>query len=174
MVGPDKIDEFKYLMKATEMSFERFVSNVQTLVDDENPIENRFGTSEFDWMSYHTLEEIYAYLDSLAKAYPDKVEVIVAGETYEGRLIKGVKLSFKKNNPGVFIEGGIHAREWITPATVTYILNEFLTSNNTEIRQLAENNDWYIFPVFNPDGFVYTHTQVKNYIENIYVSQGLG
>ncbi|XP_011704931.1 PREDICTED: zinc carboxypeptidase-like, partial [Wasmannia auropunctata] len=87
-----------------------------------------------------------------------KVQTVVGGKTYEGRPIKGVKVSFKPNNPGIFIEGGIHAREWISPATVMYILHQLLTSNNPEVRALAESHDWYIFPSFNPDGYVYTHT----------------
>ncbi|XP_011705385.1 PREDICTED: zinc carboxypeptidase A 1-like, partial [Wasmannia auropunctata] len=92
------------------------------------------------------------------KQYPDKVQTIVGGKTYEGRPIKGVKVSFKPNNPGIFLEGGIHAREWISSATVMFILHELLTSNNPEVRELAESHDWYIFPLLNPDGFEYTHT----------------
>lgn len=159
MVGPQKFNEFYDLMKLSGIKYVNYIENVQQLVDNENPLYSRYGKATFDWTSYHTLEEIYGYLEKMAATYPDKVNVIVGGKTYEGRQIKGVKLSFKENNPGVFIEGGIHAREWITPAVVTYILNEFLTSNNTEIRQLAESNDWYIFPSFNPDGFAYTHTK---------------
>lgn len=160
MVAPERIEDFENLMKAADLSYATYVENVQTLIDTENPPLWR-ASSVFDWTSYHTLEEINAYLHKMAKDYPDKVEVVNAGKTYEKRDIVGVKVSFKKNNPGVFIEGGIHAREWISPATVTYLLNELLTSQNPEIRQMAEANDWYIFPVFNPDGFVYTHTRVN-------------
>ena len=76
-------------------------------------------------------------------------------------MIKGVKLSFGANKPGIFIEGGIHAREWISPATVTYLINEFLTSKNSLVRKLAESYDWYIVPTFNPDGYAYTHEVVS-------------
>lgn len=55
---------------------------------------------------------------------------------------------------------GIHAREWIAPATVTYILNELLTSSDPAVRDVAESYDWYIFPSVNPDGYEYTHTKV--------------
>jgi murein tripeptide amidase MpaA len=56
---------------------------------------------------------------------------------------------------------GIHGREWISPATVTYILNKLLTSKDPEIRDLAESFDYYVLPVTNPDGYVYTHTTVR-------------
>lgn len=67
---------------------------------------------------------------------------------------------FIKNNPGVFIESGMHAREWIGVATSTFILNQLLTSTDASIKAIAENYNWYIFPVANPDGYTYTHTTV--------------
>nr|CAD7193666.1 unnamed protein product [Timema douglasi] len=101
---------------------------------------------------------IYSWLNSLSLTNPGIVTPIVAGTTYEGRQIRGVKISYKSNNPGVFIEAGMHAREWIGPATATYILNELLTSNDPNIRYIAQNFDWYIVPSANPDGYEYTHT----------------
>lgn len=66
-----------------------------------------------------------------------------------------------KGNPTIFIESTIHAREWITAATTTYFLNALVTSNDTEIRKLANNYDWVIVPVTNTDGYEYTHTRVS-------------
>lgn len=92
---------------------------------------------------------------------------ISLGTTYEGRPIRGVKISIggattdtdnSGHKPGVFIEGGIHAREWISPAFVTYLANELLTSRISSVRWAAESHDWYIVPTVNPDGYVYTHT----------------
>lgn len=68
-----------------------------------------------------------------------------------------------QGNPVIFLEANIHAREWITSATATWFLNELLTSTEPAIRDLAENIDWYILPVFNVDGFVYSHTVVSTY-----------
>ncbi|XP_016838928.1 zinc carboxypeptidase-like [Nasonia vitripennis] len=154
MVAPSQLDEFTKLMDASDILYETYVQDVQNLIDNENP-KTRSGS--FGWTQYHTLEEIYDWLESLAKQYPGKVEVVNAGKTSQGRVIKGVKLSFGANKPGVFIEGGIHAREWISPATVTYLLNQFLTSKDLRVRKLAEAHDWYIFPNFNPDGYAHTH-----------------
>ncbi|XP_012279419.1 zinc carboxypeptidase-like [Orussus abietinus] len=159
MVSPEQLEGFQDLVKENGLEYEEYVQDVQTLIDQENPRDSANRVSgELGWTSYHTLGEIYDWLEFLGKTYPDKVTVVKGGSTYEGREIKGVRVSFKENNPGVFIEGGIHAREWITPATVTYFLNELLTSKDPEVRELAERHDWYIFPVFNPDGYIFTHT----------------
>lgn len=45
-------------------------------------------------------------MDALAQQYPGKVQVVVAGQSYKGRDIKGVKVSFQSGNKAVFIEGG--------------------------------------------------------------------
>ncbi|KAJ8927938.1 hypothetical protein NQ314_019569 [Rhamnusium bicolor] len=46
----------------------------------------------------------------------------------------------------------------VTSAVSSYILNEILTSTNETVRRMATSHDWYVFPIFNPDGFVYSHT----------------
>ncbi|KAJ3662739.1 hypothetical protein Zmor_007070 [Zophobas morio] len=112
-----------------------------------------------EWSSYHTLDEINQWLRDLASTY-SQVSLIAAGRSYQGRDILGVKVSFKSGNQDrtVFIESNIHAREWISSAVSTYILNELLTSQDSNVRQIAESHDWIFVPIFNPDGFVYSHT----------------
>ena len=51
-----------------------------------------------------------------------------------------------------------NAREWISPATVTFILRELVT--NPVYSHLVDMFHWIIIPVLNPDGYVYTHTKV--------------
>ncbi|XP_029161889.1 LOW QUALITY PROTEIN: zinc carboxypeptidase-like [Nylanderia fulva] len=155
MVAPHKLPEFYEIMGQLGIPYQVHIEDIQTLIDETTPLTR---SKSFDFTSYHTLDEIYKNLDDLTAQYANKVQTIVGGKTYEGREIKGVKVSFKKNNPGIFIEGGIHAREWITPATTMYILHQLLASNDSDVRALAESHDWYIFPSFNPDGYVYTHT----------------
>lgn len=103
-----------------------------------------------------------AWLRSLEGRFPGIVTPIVGGRSYEGREIFGLKISFGPGRKGAFIEGGIHAREWIAPSMVTYILFEFLTTENASVRAVAESRDWYFFPSINPDGYTYTQT-VNNF-----------
>lgn len=50
---------------------------------------------------------------------------------------------------------GIHAREWISPAFVTWLIHE-LVENYAAHPQYLDDIDWYIMPVINPDGYRYT------------------
>ena len=57
----------------------------------------------------------------------------------------------------MWIDGGIHAREWITPASVTWMMKE-LIENDAAHPDLTEKLDWYILPIMNPDGYAYTQS----------------
>jgi len=114
-----------------------------------------------EWTSYYELDVINEFLDSVIAQYPGIVTEFIAGHSFEGRDLRGIKISYQEGNPGILIDGNIHAREWISSATATWIINELLTSSNAEVRNIAENYDWYILPVINPDGFVYSHTTVS-------------
>ena len=59
--------------------------------------------------------------------------------------------------PAMWIDGGIHAREWIAPATVTFLIKTLLEENKRNTHgqysySLVEKLDWYFLPVLNPDG----------------------
>lgn len=47
----------------------------------------------------------------------------------------------KPSNKAVFIDGGIHAREWISPATVTYFINQIAENFDVESDDF-KNIDW--------------------------------
>lgn len=129
-------------------------------------IDRSTTLGSFSWNQYHNLNEIHDWLDELVTLYPGIVTVVNIGTSHEGRLLKAVVIDFKAGNRGDnpligMIEGGIHAREWISPATVTWIIKEFLTSSDPDVRFLAEAFVWHILPVTNPDGYVHTFDGVS-------------
>ncbi|XP_064546531.1 zinc carboxypeptidase [Drosophila montana] len=155
MVSPSESTRFQLLLKFFGISSQLLIDNVQKLIDDEQ-ISNR-DSGTFGWKRYHELAEIEAWLDEILSTYPNVTEGFSIGQSYEGRNIRGIKISHGTDKPGIFIESNIHAREWITSASATWFINELLTSQKTEVRNLAESYDWYIVPVFNVDGFEYSH-----------------
>merc|ERR1712077_167835 len=111
-----------------------------------------------DWTSYHPLEDMYSYLDYLESSF-DFVSTESIGKSYEGTDMRLAKICKGGcgNKPAMWIDGGIHAREWVSPAVVMFMLKE-LVENDSDHPDLLENIDWYILPVVNPDGYLYTQT----------------
>ncbi|XP_049277967.1 zinc carboxypeptidase A 1-like [Anopheles funestus] len=156
IVAPHKLADFTETLEADYIPHELIDENVQRSVDEESVrLMTKRARGPFGWNDFHSLDEIHAWLDKMAKEHRE-LELLDAGRSHQNRTLKGVKLSYGEGRPGVFIEGGIHAREWISPATVTYILNELVTSEDVQVRALAEKYDWYVFPNVNPDGYAYT------------------
>lgn len=108
------------------------------------------------WDKYHPLEDMYSYLDYLEQTY-DFVSTESIGKTFEGRDMRLAKICKGGcgNKKAVWIDGGIHAREWISSATVTWMLKE-LVENNDNHADLLDNLDWYILPNHNPDGYAFS------------------
>lgn len=103
--------------------------NIQQLIDDEARTvqPKNAGAEKFGWDSYFHLETIYKWMDELIEKN-DFVTGFELGLTYELFPIRGLKISRKSGNPAVFVESGIHAREWIAPATATYLIDQFVHS----------------------------------------------
>jgi len=65
------------------------------------------------------------------------------------------------NKPSVWLDGGIHAREWVSPATVTFIANKLIEESirGGKEYKLVNSVNWYIVPNMNPDGYEYSMTR---------------
>ncbi|KAJ8927937.1 hypothetical protein NQ314_019568 [Rhamnusium bicolor] len=142
MVPPYRVNELENIIKIIDVDSVLLMENVQDQIDAEDRPQTR--DEGFGWTRYNTLDEINAWLRNLSVQYSSVVTLIQGGSTHEGRIIYGVKVSYSPNNANnsVFLESNIHARE----------------CTNAVIRRIAESYDWYVFPVFNPDGFEYSHT----------------
>lgn len=99
-------------------------------------------------------------MSTVAAAHPDIATVSSIGKSYEGRDISMIKISTGgSGKPTILVDAGIHAREWIAPATALYMIQELV--ENTANRELIENIDWMIIPVLNPDGYEFTFDSVS-------------
>ncbi|XP_059475747.1 carboxypeptidase B-like [Neocloeon triangulifer] len=104
-----------------------------------------------------SFDEIEAYIDEVAAAFPNIVSVIQIGTSYEGRPLRVVKLSNGPGKNAIWFDAAIHAREWIAPPTALFAINE-LTENLANNQALLDANDWYFLVVANPDGYSYSWT----------------
>ncbi|CAH0385673.1 unnamed protein product [Bemisia tabaci] len=130
----------------------------------EHPFIN---TNPISFTKYNTELEISRYLDQLARSHPEVVTVFPLGRSVEGRVIKGVRVSSGGGGlkPAILLEGGIHAREWISPAVVLYVLDQLVTNRHRNAH-LINATDWYFVPLLNPDGYVYSMSRDRMWRKN--------
>ncbi|XP_053610670.1 carboxypeptidase B-like [Plodia interpunctella] len=173
LIQAHQIQEVKTALSTKNLPFNIVIEDLQVLIDLENPPlqENAIKPQKsvghsMDWKRYHRLEDIHGFLDYLAEIFPDIASVQSIGKSVEGRDLKIIKISNgNPSNKAVFIDGGIHAREWISPATVTYFINQLAENFKAESDDI-KNIDWYFLPVLNPDGYEYTHTTNRMWRKN--------
>jgi len=141
------------------IEYELFIDDLQSAIDNERDRSRpaQYDLSSFDYNVYHDFSEIDAWIDNMASAYSDVVSVFTVGQSYYGQTFRGLKLSRGSNNPAFYMNCGIHAREWISPATCLY-LAKYLTeaTAGSDEYTMLQNIDIYITPVSNPDGYKYT------------------
>uniref|UniRef100_A0A8C3HXG9 Peptidase M14 domain-containing protein n=1 Tax=Chrysemys picta bellii TaxID=8478 RepID=A0A8C3HXG9_CHRPI len=108
---------------------------------------------------------IYSWMDNLVTENPDLVSKIQIGQSYEKRPLYVLKFSTGGvNRPAIWIDTGIHSREWITQATGVWTANKIVTEygKDASLTAILDTVDIFFEIVTNPDGFAYTHSTVSN------------
>lgn len=166
MVNPNEEENFLNALARFDMSHRVINENVGRTIEQEFQLNKLMrnltpfsGKGRLSTERYYSHAEINAYIEDLAQRFPSRVFVKKVGNSYEGRDIKTITISNgdgRANKNIIFMDGGFHAREWISPAAVLYVIDQ-LVENFEENADLLLDYDWVILPVVNPDG--YEHTQ---------------
>ncbi len=84
--------------------------------------------SVYDPTNYNRLGVISAHLEALADANPDSMSVRSIGQTLQGRPISMATLALKdgKRRAAIWMDCGIHAREWISPCKALWVFSCFI------------------------------------------------
>merc|ERR1712154_383171 len=154
MVPASRMSEVNDWLSSHNIKFSLMVENVQELVELSQP-KNSSARGMFDWTDYYPHDDLNTWIAGLADAN-DWARIINIGQTYEGRDMN--VLAIEKAGagaPNVWLEAGIHAREWIAPAVATYLVNELVNNNDAHPDYLDKIN-WYFIPCANPDGYSYS------------------
>ncbi|XP_060049384.1 carboxypeptidase O [Erinaceus europaeus] len=115
-----------------------------------------------DSCTIHHSPKIYEWMSQISEKYKEVVTQNFLGMTYETRPMYYLKISQPSNNPKkiIWMDCGIHAREWIAPAFCQWFVKEILQNyeNNSKIGIFLRNLDFYVLPVLNIDGYIYSWT----------------
>lgn len=113
-----------------------------------------------DFNRFWTQEEIDNYIDKLNNEYPHLIEVEVIGRTSENREIRAIRVTnedtLTDDTPAIFVTAGLNARDWIATMSAVDIIHE-LVEHHYMFLDLIDGLVWYILPVANPDGYIFSH-----------------
>uniref|UniRef100_A0A4W5RPE0 Carboxypeptidase A2 n=1 Tax=Hucho hucho TaxID=62062 RepID=A0A4W5RPE0_9TELE len=156
----------KDYLRAHNIQFSVMISNLQELLDEEkeemeeNNMRERSSKS-FNFGAYHPLETIYSWMDGLVAAHPNLVTKEQIGTSYEGRPMYVLKFSTGGDKrPAIWVDSGIHSREWVSQATGVWTANKIASDYGTDasLTSLLNTMDIYLLILANPDGYVHSHT----------------
>eukprot|EP00929_Paragymnodinium_shiwhaense_P066613 TRINITY_DN33424_c0_g1_i1.p1 TRINITY_DN33424_c0_g1~~TRINITY_DN33424_c0_g1_i1.p1 ORF type:complete len:503 (+),score=78.48 TRINITY_DN33424_c0_g1_i1:85-1593(+) len=140
-----------YVKQPSATSLPRWDAKLETFFDD-----------------YRQLVDINAFLDQLQASHGDYLEIKELGRSSEDRPLRALHIADRgvgtpdvDDRPVVYLQAGIHAREWIAPATLLYVAKYLLEhlSRGDAHESLTQALRSYLFilvPVVNPDGYVFT------------------
>nr|XP_056703120.1 carboxypeptidase A2-like [Euleptes europaea] len=156
----------KVFLESHHIKYSVLIEDVQAMVDEEAREMELSQRSErsrngFNFATYHPLESIYKAMDDITAQYPQLVSKVQIGESYEKRPLNILKFSTGgTNRPAIWIDAGIHAREWITQATALWTANQIACEygHDPALTSVLNATDIFLLPVANPDGYVFSHT----------------
>ncbi|KFO29348.1 carboxypeptidase A1 [Fukomys damarensis] len=163
------VQAVKVFLESVGIKYEIMIKDVQLLLDEEKEQmltskarSQARSTDTFNYATYHTLEEIYGFIDLLVAENPKFISKIQIGNTYEGRPIYVLKFSTGGNNrPAIWIDTGIHSREWVTQASAVWFAKKITEDYGQDpaFSAILDNMDIFLEIVTNPDGFAFTHSK---------------
>ncbi|KAF6716702.1 Carboxypeptidase B [Oryzias melastigma] len=140
----------------------------EILIDDVQVAINRQADNGISpkalhsYTKYNTWDTILSWISTIASSNPSLISKQEIGNTFEGRPMVLLKLgkSSGTTKPAIFLDCGIHAREWISPAFCQWFVKEALDTygSDSQMTSLLDQMDVYVLPVFNIDGYEYSHT----------------
>ncbi|XP_040213264.1 carboxypeptidase O-like [Rana temporaria] len=167
------VNEMKNVLLQYDIPYSVLIEDVQQSID-MNMVHNKnmkaVSLNTYDYTQYHPMHEIYDWMEQIKENHNDLVTKLYLGETYEKRPIYYFRVGWpsEKKKKIMFIDCGFHAREWVSVAFCQWFVKELVSSHKSDaiLAKVLKEVDFYIVPVFNIDGYIYTWTTERLWRKN--------
>ena len=108
------------------------------------------SASQFDENNFNRLRQIEGRLVELQTQYSSQMSVSSIGKTSQGRDIKMARLSsgYGGQKAAVWLDCGIHAREWVSPAFCMHALRRMLDDGEGGATETLLFADFVVILIF--------------------------
>uniref|UniRef100_A0A914VHM2 Zinc carboxypeptidase A 1 n=1 Tax=Plectus sambesii TaxID=2011161 RepID=A0A914VHM2_9BILA len=164
------ISDVSQLMREEEISIKRknysFGTELGSFFRRFND-ESSKNKAKYNFEEYGSYTQMTDWMKKIQIHYPSFTKVFQIGKTHEGRYIEGIKIGNSINDTkkrAVWIDGGIHAREWAAMHTALYFINELVSNYGSDptISKYVDSINFYIVPCLNPDGYEFSFSATDN------------
>jgi hypothetical protein len=161
-------------LRGAGIPFEVEVEDIGALAEAERErLSQPQASRPTDWFAdYKTFAAVDAYVDDLAEHDPELAEVRQLGESVEGRPIRTLRITDPRRDAAskttIILNGGQHAREWISVMTTTCLADRLIRRASTDdrIARVLDAHVFFVVPVVNPDGYVYSWEKDRYWRKN--------
>ncbi|XP_014694386.1 carboxypeptidase B2 [Equus asinus] len=170
-VNASDVSNVKAHLNESGVPFRVLMGDVEELIRQQTSddlLSPRASSSYYE--HYHSLNEIYSWIETITERHPDLVEKIHIGSSYEKYPLYVLKISRREQTAkhAMWIDCGIHAREWISPAFCLWFTGYVTHSHGKENQysDLLRHMDFYVMPVVNVDGYDFTWKKNRMWRKN--------
>ncbi|NXS72303.1 CBPA2 Carboxypeptidase, partial [Pandion haliaetus] len=165
-IPANSVQAVKAFLESHGIQYSILIEDLQVVLDKEKQDmacsqQKDRSSNSFNYGTYNSLDSIYAELDHLVSEFSNIVSKLKIGESYEKRPLNVLKFSTGgSNRPAIWIDAGIHSREWVTQASAVWIAKKIASDYGKDpfVTSLLNKMDIFLLAVSNPDGYVFTHT----------------
>lgn len=165
IISPDLYNRLSLSMKEHLIHFRIVNEDIQESMDknarlnEEALAKIKLHSQTFDHTAYLSYSDQVSWLLDTAAGLQTIAVVFSLGQSYQGQDIKAIAINNDDLTlPSVWMHANLNARDWITSASVLYIIDQILNGNTLDAMYLRANFRFYIVPTLNPDGYDYTWT----------------
>ncbi|NXT80714.1 CBPO Carboxypeptidase, partial [Zapornia atra] len=151
------VQEVKDSLDQHMISYKVLIPDVQELVDQRVPKErssHRQVPEGYVYTQYHPMEEDTVFFLYFIRIFYCNVQVFLMLIF----TLSQISQPSAKTKKIIWMDCGIHAREWISPAFCQWFVKEILQNykSDPKISRFLQNLDLYVLPVLNIDGYIYS------------------
>jgi len=170
-------DETLPILRKLGIPYHTLIDDVEARIQAERDFHSNLTAPMAFFDAYRTYDEILQYMRDLVASFPTLVSMAAnIGSSVQGRAIPALVITAgsASGKRKIFLSGGQHAREWVGPTTTLYVAEQLITrySTDTVVRNLLTNGIFYVVPLMNPDGYVFTWTSNRLWRKNRRLNTG--
>uniref|UniRef100_A0A673HL24 Carboxypeptidase A1 n=1 Tax=Sinocyclocheilus rhinocerous TaxID=307959 RepID=A0A673HL24_9TELE len=141
-----------------QIQYNVMIMDVQDLLDDEEREMVKYRSFPRNFL------DINSFMDMLVAENSNLVSKIVIGQSYENRPLNVLKFSTGANRPGMWIDTGIHSREWVTQASGIWFAKKIVTDYGRDpvLTDILNNYDIFLEIVTRPLDRMWRKTRKPN------------